>query len=186
MSNSTVNASSKLPAYKPVGTAGWKSTYWSVHCAKQTRFLHKQATQHLGRPKYEMPKVYLDAFIEDLIYHTPVPRSASLAALSIMTWITESGSCPRASSSAHHLFAATYLALLLEMFESTDRAIVKKQYEIAASRSMSICQLTAARIEVSLFIDTLPAGKLAFLQAMLRCDGVIDNMIEAERTVPVK
>ncbi|KAJ8454505.1 hypothetical protein ONZ45_g19280 [Pleurotus djamor] len=129
--------------------------------------------------EYDMPNVYLDEFIETLLRQSPAPRSASLATLSLIHWITEGGSCCLASSSAHHLFAATYIVLVQKLWEVYGPQLGESLTVVAAG-FIDKRELVQAKAEVSGFLKALSSCEWNIIKTLVQSDQVIDELFELE------
>ncbi|KAJ8518511.1 hypothetical protein ONZ45_g4432 [Pleurotus djamor] len=162
---------------QPTASVGLREMHWSIHCANTTQRLLEDSPLYAESPAYDASDVYLDAFIENLIRHSPVPRSASLATLTLINWITERGLCPLASSSAHHLFAAAYIVLVRGLWEVEG---LDEELTSAAACSLKTHELDQAKLEVSKFFDTVTLREWSVIGALLESDQAIDKLFQLE------
>ncbi|KAF9497420.1 hypothetical protein BDN71DRAFT_611842 [Pleurotus eryngii] len=152
---------------------------FAAHCASATIQSLEESPLFLRNPMFATPQIHLAHFIELLLRDCDMSVPAAMTTLTVINWMTEDGlRCPVASASPHHLFMATYQALL-PFVTGMPRSI---QPWRDVWDYMPISEVIVCRQEVQAFLPTLNEGECALLKILASQDTIktIDYLYDLE------
>ncbi|KAL4269303.1 hypothetical protein AB1N83_001864 [Pleurotus pulmonarius] len=150
---------------------------FAEHCSFATEESLAESPQIVTRPALATPPIHLTDFIAILLRCCNVSLSVAETTLAVINWMTEDGiKCPFVSSTPHHLFLATYQAILRA---ATNKADIEYKPSQNTSYVMHADDITSMRLEVEEYLSTLNDRQWAFLR-ILACRDIAGTMEELE------